>query len=70
MERGASESLFRIGVLLAGDRRRGDAAAVMPCGMFGKAAPAAADFEHVILRRQLQLAANTIVLFDRRLFQC
>ena len=55
--------------LLAGDRRAGDAAAVLAGGVDREAAPAAADLEQVIARRQLQVAADPVELLGLRLFQ-
>src|SRR5205814_8139844 len=53
-------------VLPPADRRGRDAAAVARRGVRREAAPARADLEHVVVRAELQLAADAIELPDWR----
>jgi len=66
---GTSEQIPRFVVLLAADCGCRHSAAVMARSVQCKRAPAGADFEHVILRPQLQLAADAVQLLDLRVFQ-
>src|SRR5690606_35950739 len=50
-------------VLFFGQRERGDAAAVVGGGVEGPAAPAGADFEHVVVGGEAEVAAEGVVLF-------
>ena len=52
---GSRHLLPSVFVLLAGDGGRGDAAAVLLCGVKCETAPTRADFQHVVIRRQGQL---------------
>ena len=55
--------------LLVGDRRCGHTAAVVLRGMLGETSPAGADLEDMILRCELQLATDAIVLLEGRFFE-
>ncbi len=63
------EHFTRVVVLLAADGRGGYAATVSLGRVCREAAPAGADFEHVVLRSQLEFPADAIELADLCLLQ-
>ena len=69
LEAGGAHPTLRVVALLAGDRRRGDAAAVLPRGVDGEAAPAGADLEQVVVGAQLEAAADALELVALRFLE-
>ncbi len=68
-EAGRAHALARHGVLLCRDRGGGHAAAVLPGGMDGERAPAAADLDEMVVGAQLELAADPVELRELGLVQ-
>lgn len=66
---GLPKAFLREIMLLARNRRRRDAAAVLRGGMEREPAPARADFQNMIVWRQAQLLTETVVFGDRRLLE-